>query len=98
MVFRRAGHGGVRAQAEPALPRPWLAAIRGGAVDRLVPGSGPGVEEGTVTRDGAHVPPPSCDVPAEGGAAYRGFAGRHRAFHPFPHCGPSGRPTRADTG
>ncbi|MGW5125669.1 ABC transporter permease [Streptomyces sp. NPDC004069] len=79
--------GGVRGLAELALPHLWPAVTRTSAVDRFAPG-GLEVEQGMVTRDGAHVPMPSCNTPAECDAAYRDFTGRYNIFHPLSHFWP----------
>ncbi|MFF9185398.1 ABC transporter permease [Streptomyces misionensis] len=80
--------GGLRALTELALPHLWPAVTRTGSVDRFVPGDGLQVDQGMVTRGGAHAPAPSCDNTAGCDAAYKDFTGRYDVFHPASHFWP----------
>jgi len=80
--------GGVRGLAELALPHLWPAVTRTGSIDRFVPGVGLNVDNGMLTRTGAHVPAPPCAGTADCEAAYKDFVGRYDVFHPASHFWP----------
>ncbi|MFF9089991.1 ABC transporter permease [Streptomyces sp. NPDC014991] len=79
---------GIRGLAETALPHLWPAVTRVSTTDQGFPGSGLTVDQGVVTRTGAHVPVPSCDSVEACRSAYTGLVGHWNTYHPLSHYWP----------
>ncbi|MFH8339760.1 ABC transporter permease [Streptomyces sp. AM6-12] len=85
LVVGVAVSGGLLGLAYQALPYLWPAVTRESTVNHGFAGRGLVVDQGMVTRSGAHVPIPSCGTPASCETAYAGFAGRYSTYHPASH-------------
>ncbi|MEU0252122.1 ABC transporter permease [Streptomyces sp. NPDC006184] len=79
---------GVRGLAEIALPHLWPAVTRVSTMDQGFAGSGLTVDQGMITRTGAHVSVPQCGSVEACRNAYAGFTGHWNTYHPFSHYWP----------
>ncbi|MFD9092586.1 ABC transporter permease [Streptomyces collinus] len=79
---------GVWGLAHALMPHLWPAVTAVGGLDRGVPGTGIVVEEGLVTRSGAHLPLPRCGSSADCDTAYAHAVGQFRTYHPYAHYWP----------
>ncbi|WP_225824680.1 ABC transporter permease [Streptomyces naphthomycinicus] len=78
----------LRGAAEAALPHLWPAVTRVSTMDQGFVGSGLVVDQGMISRTGAHVPVPPCDSTAACEAAYAGLTGHWNTYHPYSHHWP----------
>jgi hypothetical protein len=78
--------GALRGAAELALPHLWPAVTAVSPMNQGAGGSGLRVDEGMVTRSGAHVPVPDCGTDCR--AVYADFVGHWRTYHPYSHFWP----------
>ncbi|MEU4033574.1 ABC transporter permease [Streptomyces collinus] len=79
---------GVWGLAHVLMPHLWPAVTTVGGLDRGAPGNGIVVEEGLVTRTGAHLPLPHCGSSADCATAYAHAVGQFKTYHPYAHYWP----------
>ncbi|MFF8727838.1 ABC transporter permease [Streptomyces sp. NPDC015171] len=79
---------GLRGATELALPHLWPPVTRVSGMDQGFVGSGLVVDQGMVTRSGAHVPVPPCGSSAQCEAAYADLTGHWNSYHPYAHFWP----------
>ncbi|MFI2203607.1 ABC transporter permease [Streptomyces sp. NPDC020192] len=79
---------GVWGLAQQLMPHLWPTVTRTASLKDGYPGSGISVEQGLVTRTGAHLPSPYCSSDATCHAVYAKAVGYYNTFHPSSHYWP----------
>ncbi|AKJ12287.1 ABC transporter [Streptomyces incarnatus] len=88
LVLGTAVTGGVVWAAQRLMPHLWPAVTRVTTLKQGGVGTGILVEQGLVTRSGAHLPLPRCSSEAACDAALAKASGYYSAYHPYSHYWP----------
>ncbi|MFF7238468.1 ABC transporter permease [Streptomyces collinus] len=88
LVLGMVATAGFGALAGALMPHLWPAVTRVSGLQQAFRGEGIVVEDGLVSKTGAHLPLPHCNSTADCDAAYAHAVAQFRTYHPYAHYWP----------